>query len=258
MELTLDTVAVLMGRMDAAPVDARLRKELEEADRALKAQGPDARYVLPPDLEGAVNTLIAARAPLSAPGYETMDVEGAQALFDNMEKLILLFAALSRENRELNREMSYSELQNRVKQITQSASKRMEGAQQLRSSGIGALAMSIVGGLVGMVGGGVGARFSLKGSFASDVVQSWHSGAQGATQIFGGASSLAGNEGAVRNQEHQAEADTMQARSERSNAEFQRSLTYENEFKDLMAKMNELLRSMQEARLKSAEAAARA
>lgn len=258
MELTLDTVTVLMGRMASAPVDARLRKELEEADRALKAQGPEARYVLPPDLEGAVNSLIAARTPLPGPRYDAMDVEGTQALFDNMEKLILLFAALSRENRELNRERSYSELFSRVQQLNLSANKRMEGAQQLRASGIGALAMSIVGGAVGIVGGGMGARFSLKGVYTPEVMQSWHSGSQGATQIFGGAASLAGNEGAVQNQTHQAEADTLQARSERSNAEFQRSLTYENEFKDLMAKMNELLRSMQEARLKSAEAAARA
>lgn len=69
---------------------------------------------------------------------------------------------------------------------------------------------------------------------------------------------MASGEGSAQNQLSQAAADKTQAVAEESNAEYQRAQGYENEFKDMAAKMNELLRSMMESKLKAMEAAARA
>lgn len=263
MELNLQSATSLLRQIDTQSTeenreDARLKATLEAAVQSLQVQGSEARVALPPDLQGVVENIIATRSDLQMPQMNKMDIPGAQTVFANMEKLIILFASMSRENREMNREATFESLMMRVTELNQSASEREKGADALRSSAGGALAMSLIGGTIGIAGGAVGARFTFKGGLAPDMVQHLQTGTQGATQLFSGSGALASSEGSAQNQLQQAGADKVQATAEESNAEFQRALAYENEFKDMASKMNEILRSMLEAKSKATEAAARA
>lgn len=259
MEINLQSANSLLRQMDVTELeDARLKAALEKAVKVLQVQGPMAHVALPPDLAGTVQGLIEKRSDLQGPKTANMDIPAAQSMFANMEKLIVLFAGMSRENREMNREATFETLMSRVAQLNQAASEREEGAQALRSSAAGAMAMSIVGGGLGILGGSLGARFSLGDKVSSTLVQHFQTGTQGVTQLFTGASTLASSEGSAQNQLQQASADKTQATAEESNAEFQRAQAYENEFRDMASKMNDVLRSMLETKTKATEAAARA
>lgn len=147
MEINLASAQSLLQQIEKENIeDKSLQATLEKAVMALQVQAPNASVALPPDMEGAVQALVAQRADMPTPKAEKMNIPGAQDLMASMEKLIMLFAQMSLQNRELNRESTYESLMTRVQQLNQAASERKAGAESLRNSGGAALAMSILGG----------------------------------------------------------------------------------------------------------------
>ncbi len=273
-------------------VNANYNLEVTQASSATSVQKNTAVQDAPSPTSQEVNT---AAPTLSTPS--TTDYKGASNFSSNYLELIVLMCQMNRDSYEANQEIAQMQIQARVADLKDAASKRMTAAIVGLCVGIVSAGLSLGGAAVS------GVNIYKNTSSLTKMKSSMAGEAKPATEIEmtenrPNQDNLQNNENslAIDNQERSelatienrtainqlttmltktlsegtssvgnssegminAKADGIQAEAEEVEASRQLSVSNRQMFQDLMSKFNQILQSFLEAEIKSAGAAAQA
>lgn len=187
-------------------------------------------------------TLDKPTPPATAP-----DMKKVMAAF---EDLILLLSKLGKEVQTAERENEIAALQEKVALLLSSADTKTEGAKDMRTTAIIACIVTVAVGITGAVFGGIGA-LAAEGSGTRVVMTGLMKAFEQGASVGGMLNSL----GQAENQLAQASADRIQAQAEETGTQGARSQQVQQDMRDLLSKMVDLLNSFYAAQDKINSAA---
>lgn len=203
------------------------------------------------------------------------------------EDMIILLSKLAKEVQTGERENQISSLQNKVSLLKSAAAEKVEGADKMRAMAVVTFAVSLVAAGVSFIGavGSFSSASSAVGKAADSATKAaataadsaskaaetaaktastvaegaakadWGTLIQPLAKVGEAGAGFAGAQGQVANQKAQADADILQARAEEAGTQGARSQQVEEDMRDLLSKMVELLNSFYAAQDKIASAA---
>ena len=206
------------------------------------------------------------------------DMQKVMAAF---EDLIILMSKMAKEIQVGERESELTLMASKISHLLTSANTKEEGADKMRGAAIASLVISVVSAAISLIGAGISLGGAVKGASAAakgiegldlkgaDKIKTMATLAENASSklVKGGAiadgvgkgiqggAGYASTDGQAQNQIAQAKADRIAAEAENDGAQATRSQQMQQDMRDLLSKMLELLNSFYAAQDKISSAA---
>lgn len=237
--------------------------------------------------DGSVNQQNPLSPPLLGGKPEMMKVMAA------FEDLIILMSKLAKETQVAERESELAALATKITQLLSAAKEKEKGADKMMAMAVVSLVISVVSATISAIGSGLQLGGAIKGGAAAakttDSLKELNKSLPKDMQIgkmaimeqasnaftrsadklskggmlvdsigkgIGSGANFASTQGQALNQRAMASADRMQAEAEADGIEAQRSQQMQQDMRDLLSKMVELLNSFYAAQDKISSAAA--
>lgn len=277
----------IQGWIDANPTNL---EGIKQARAALAVSTPG-------DVNGAATGRGGSSSGITLPAPSAnIDAKSAAAIMANFEELLVLFQLMAGENKKFSRQDANALLEKATNALLQAADKKDAGAEKMMTMAIVCLVITVVGAALSIIlaplsavtggatqGAQKAAEAATKGMIQAVkeavkntiqqgvrhtikvILQALMKGAimtlsnpQVAMGFFQGISGSLNAMGQSKSLQDQSAADRLSAEATKSQAEQKKAEEIVGDFREVMKKMNDLLRTLYDAKVKSEEAAAKA